>query len=73
MLTGPQRYILPAQLETDPNRLFDATDIVQIVNVRPAPDTLEGCSYTVDTEDDKVGVRDVLQRVSRYRWTLEQY
>ncbi|KXZ57045.1 hypothetical protein GPECTOR_5000g1271 [Gonium pectorale] len=50
---GEKRYLLPHQLQTDPNKLWQTEDVVQIVNTRPGPDAVAGCSFYLDSEDEK--------------------
>ncbi|KXZ41756.1 hypothetical protein GPECTOR_293g789 [Gonium pectorale] len=50
---GEKRFLLPHQLQTDPNKLWQTEDVVQIVNTRPGPDAVAGCSFYLDSEDEK--------------------
>ncbi|KXZ50479.1 hypothetical protein GPECTOR_16g654 [Gonium pectorale] len=52
---GEKRFLLPHQLQTDPNKLWQTEDVVQIVNTRPGPDAVAGCSFYMDSEDEKEG------------------
>ncbi|KXZ45752.1 hypothetical protein GPECTOR_51g738 [Gonium pectorale] len=47
---GEKRFLLPHQLQTDPNKLWQTEDVVQIVNTRPGPDAVAGCSFYLDSE-----------------------
>ena len=60
----PRQYLLPRLMETNPNRLWQTADVVQVVNWRAGPDTPAGCSYLLDTEDDEVGSEDVTVRAA---------